>query len=150
MDGTADRTSDVERSLLGVLTGWAAGSVAVGGVLWRAGTRSDNAVLRAFGRQSAAWGAIDGVIAAIGWSRRRSGAQQTRAADLRRVLAVNAGLDVGYVLGGIWLIAARESLGRRPGYSADQATGDGAAVIAQGTFLLVLDAVHARRLAGQD
>jgi hypothetical protein len=150
MDGTADRTSDVERSLLGALTRWAAGSAGVGGALWWAGAHCDNAALRAFGRQTAAWGAVNGAIAAVGWARRHSGAQPTRGADLRRLLTVNAGLDVGYVLGGIWLIAARDRLDRRPRYSADQATGDGAAVIVQGTFLLVLDATHARRLNNQE
>ena len=148
MSGTPDGGAGVERSLLRVLTWWAAGSAGLGSALWRVGVRSEHAMLRAFGRQTAAWGAIDGTIVAVGWARRCSGAPPTRAADLRRMLAVNAALEVGYVLGGIWLIAARDRLGRRPRYSAEQATGDGAAVIVQGSFLLVMDSVHARRLNG--
>ena len=51
---------------------------------------------------------------------------------------------------GIVMEMARERLDRRPKYSAPQAVGDGAAVIMQGGFLLISDAVHARRLAGLD
>jgi hypothetical protein len=90
------------------------------------------------------------VIAAVGWGRRRAGAQPSNAAQLRRFLILNAILDVGYMAGGAGLILARERLDQRPRYSAPQAVGDGAAVIVQGGFLLTSDAVHARRLAALD
>lgn len=113
--------SDVERRLTQVLGGWAAGSLALGSVLWlRPGTRS-------FGRQTVAWGAVDGVIALVG-SRRRGA---TDLARLRRVLLVNAGLDLGYLTAGAWLL--RDGRWR----------GDGAAVLVQGGFLLALDSAAA-------
>ncbi len=78
----------VETRLTTVLGAWAAASVVLGGVL-AAGQRT-----RGFGRQTAAWGAVDGAIAAVGVrNRRRRG--PTDPARLRRVLLVNAGLDVG-------------------------------------------------------
>jgi hypothetical protein len=147
MDSIPGDAAAVERSLLRALSWWAVGSMAVGGALWVAGARTERAALLAFGRQNAAWGAIDGVIAGIGWGRRAGGAPPSKGPDLRRFLILNAALDVGYVATGVGLIAARGRLGRRPRYSAAQAVGDGAAVVVQGSFLLVSDAVHARRLA---
>lgn len=111
---------DVERRLTQVLGGWAAGSVAAGLALAaRPGTRG-------LGRQTALWGAVDGAIALVG-ARRRAAKGPTDPARLRRVLLVNAGLDVGYLLLGARL--RRSSRWRE----------DGAAVLVQGAFLLVLD-----------
>ena len=118
----------VETRLTTVLGSWAAGSVAVGAVL------AARPATRGFGRQTAAWGAIDGAIAAVGArNRRRRG--PTDPARLRRVLLVNAGLDVGYLAVGAALL--RSARWR----------GDGAAVLVQGAFLLALDATAAAALA---
>ena len=118
----------VETRLTTVLGSWAAGSVAAGAVL------AARPATRGFGRQTAAWGAIDGAIAAVGArNRRRRG--PTDPARLRRVLLVNAGLDVGYLAVGAALL--RSARWR----------GDGAAVLVQGAFLLALDATAAAALA---
>lgn len=78
-------------------------------------------------------GAVDGAIAYAGVrGRRRRGL--TPARRLRRVLVLNAGLDVGYLAAGGWLV--RDGRWR----------GDGAAVLVQGVFLLVLDSAAARAL----
>jgi len=77
-----------EEQLTRVLSAWAAGSVAVGAVC------SLSPRTRGFGRQTAAWGLVDGAIAYAGVrARRRKG--PTDPARLRTVLLVNAGLDVG-------------------------------------------------------
>lgn len=116
----------VETRLTTVLGAWAAASVVLGGVL-AAGQRT-----RGFGRQTAAWGAVDGAIAAVGVrNRRRRG--PTDPARLRRVLLVNAGLDVGYLAVGAALLRGRWR-------------GDGAAVLVQGAFLLALDGAAAAAL----
>ena len=117
----------VEQRLLRDLGRWAVGSMALGAALTAAPQT------RGFGRQTAAWGAVDGVIALVG--RRRQAAGPTDPARLRRVLLVNAGLDVGY-------LAAGAALVRRSRWP-----GDGLAVLVQGGFLLWLDATGARRLA---
>ncbi len=124
---TADPRPAVEQDLLRDLQRWAVGSVVVGGAL-AASPRT-----RGFGRQTAAWGAVDGAIALVG--ARRQAAGPTDPARLRRVLLVNAGLDVGYLAGGAWLV-------RRTRWR-----GDGLAVLVQGAFLLWLDATSARRLS---
>jgi hypothetical protein len=58
---------------------------------------------------------------------------------LRRVLLLNAGLDVGYLAAGAALVLA-------PAARARGLRGDGLAVLVQGGFLLVLDTVAARAL----
>lgn len=116
-----------EEQLTRVLAAWAAGSVAVG-----AGC-SLSSRTRGFGRQTAAWGLIDGAIAYAGVrGRRRKG--PTDPVRLRRVLLVNAGLDVGYVAVGVRLL------------QGSRFRGDGLAVLVQGAFLLVLDSAAAHRL----
>ena len=119
--------SDVEATLTRVLGGWAAASVAVGvGLAARPATRG-------LGRQTAAWGAVDGAIALVG-SRRRARSGPTDPARLRRVLVVNAARDVGYLAAGAWLV--RHGRWR----------GGGPAGRVQGAFLLLLDTTAAARL----
>lgn len=96
---------------------------------------------RAFGGQSAGWGAVDLGIAAVGLARR---SRPTTARRLRRVLLVNTGLDVVYVAAGVWLVARAPALRGR--LTPEQARGHGAAVVLQGLALLALDAAHAREL----
>lgn len=117
----------VEQRLTRVLAAWGAGSVVAGAAL---ALRPDT---RGFGRQTAAWGLVDGAIAYAGVrGRARHGPTDPRR--LRRVLLANAGLDLGYLVAGAWLV-------RRP-----RRRGDGAAVLVQGAFLLVLDSAAARAL----
>ena len=118
---------DVEAQLTRVLGAWAVGSLVVGAALCV--PRS----MRGFGRQTAAWGLVDGAIAGVG-ARRRASGRTAEPGRLRTVLLVNAGLDVGYLVGGAWLL--RSTRWR----------GDGTAVLAQGAFLLWLDTTTAARL----
>lgn len=127
------------------LARWALMSMAVGGGLWLDGARGGDPWRRAFGQQTLAWGAIDAGIAAFGDRRRRARlaalddpldpeVQRRERTGLRRLLLVNAGLDVGYMAGG-----------RAWARSGDPASrGHGAAVTVQGLFLLVFDLWHAR------
>jgi hypothetical protein len=119
----------VEERLTRVLAGWGAASVVVGGVL------AARSTTRGLGRQTAAWGAVDLAIALVG-SRRRRAPGPTDPARLRRVLLVNAGLDVGYLALGATLLRS------------DRWRGDGAAVLVQGAFLLALDSAAVRALRG--
>lgn len=119
--------TDVEQRLTRVLGCWAAGSVAVGALL------AVPRATRGFGRQTAAWGAVDGLIAYAG-SRRRAAAGPTDPTRLRQVLLLNVGLDVGYLAAAAWLL--RSPRWRR----------DAQAVLVQATFLLLLDGTAARQL----
>lgn len=117
----------VEERLTRVLAAWAAGSMVTGAAL------SVSPRTRGFGRQTAAWGAVDALIVAAGL-RTRARTGPTDPARLRRVLLVNAALDVGYLVVGAGLV-------RRARWR-----GDGLAVLVQGGFLLVLDTAAARAL----
>ena len=138
----------VERRLTVLLAGWAAGSVAIGSALVIVGHRAQHEQLLRFGRQTIAWGAVDGVIAGVGaLSRRRRGEVSAeeiarKAQSLRRLLLVNAVADVGYLVAGTTLLVR----GRGGQVTARMGAADGLAIIVQGAFLLALDAVHAAEL----
>ncbi len=138
----------VEGDLTTALLAWSAASVVVGASLAVVGHRTKKDQLVSFGRQSAAWGAIDALIAGGGvLSRRRRGPltveeEMKKARGLRTLLLVNAAADVGYVVGGL-LVKAR---GRKGLKTMRMDAGDGAAIVVQGAFLLVLDVSQARRL----
>jgi len=121
---------------------WSVASIVLGGWLMR----KDNADQRGFGQQAAAWGVIDAAIALGGWfgSQRRSRAADAGSAEvqaketrsLRRLLWINTGLDVLYMLGGfLW---ARRADPQKRGWA-----GHGWGVVVQGAFLFVFDLVHA-------
>lgn len=131
------------------LATWAVWSMAVGAGRWLDGARDGDARRRAFGQQTVAWGVVDVVIAPFGDRRRRArlaaledpsapAVQRRERSGLRRLLLVNAGLDLGYVAAG-W------SWWRR---GDERARGHGAAVVVQGLFLLVFDLWHARAVTG--
>jgi hypothetical protein len=126
----------VESRLMTQLAAWSAASVAGGAGLWLAGRRRHRDLAR-FGLQQVAWGAVDGAIAAVGFWRAGKRTEDPDAAALRRLLLVNAALDVGYVAGGAVLAVRRPWEGAR---------GDGAGIVVQGGFLLVQDVRYARQL----
>lgn len=99
-------------------------------------------LLRGVGQQFMAWGAIDGAIALAGrWSQRRKaehGASSREIDALRRLLLVNAGLDVLYVAGGAALAVRR-------GQNDPYWRGVGLGIVAQGGFLLAFDLWHGLR-----
>ncbi len=136
-----DNGPEMAAALTRTLVAFGAASVVGGGVLAAA---SDRPGVRAFGQQSAMWGAINLAIAGVGAWRGRS--HPTRADSLRRTLLVNAGLDVGYVAAGAHLAHHRVTLGGR--WSPQAARGHGLAVVVQGAGLMALDLYYARRLSG--
>lgn len=134
---------DYQRRALRPLLVWGVGSAVAGALLlpfagfWRQ-----------FGLQAASWGAIDAALAAFG----RAGAArkaarlaagelaadeaEQAAAQFRRVLLVNAGLDLLYIASGLFTaLRFRERPDR---------VGLGAGIVVQGLFLLVFDTLLAR------
>ena len=137
----ADTLLAVERAHLIRLIVWGGASLLVGtallGLVRFRGHRS--ALLDHFGMQTAAWGAIELALALsrLYQLELRNLAGATR---LDRVLWLNIGLDVGYVMVGITVLVLGWRLARRMGL-----VGAGLAVIVQGLALALLDLV----LAGQ-
>jgi hypothetical protein len=137
--GTADPGPAVAASLTRTLAVLGASSVVGGGLVALVSSRPGP---RAFGQQSAAWGAINLGIAGFGAWRART--HPAEAASLRRTLLVNAGLDVVYVAVGAHVAYHRSTFrGRIP---PDAARGHGLAVVGQGLALMALDLTYARRL----
>lgn len=152
----------IERELTGALGAWATGSVLVGTALAVVGRVTGLSVVSGFARQQVAWGAIDGAIAGVSAFRSRGQApdgvaivddddrpdhdSQARAQRLERLLTLNTGLDVVYVVSGITLAAAASPLAARTGRNADQFVGDGLGIVVQGGFLLALDGFFVRRV----
>ena len=121
---------------------WSQLSMIGGAVLWLSG----RSFWQGFGSQAVGWGAVDAGIAHIGRraNRRKQddpaanmpAALAQEAASLRRLLWINAALDILYMLGGLRL-ARRTSAKWR---------GHGWGIIFQGGFLFLFDLVHAWRV----
>jgi esterase/lipase len=138
---------DYQEALSRRLILWSTTSIATGVVVLVLG----GAFWRGFGLQAVVWGAIDGAIALFGSisSRKRRAKSPpspetaaVEARNLRRLLWINAGLDVLYVAGGIVLLY---TLGAQNEFTAGNAWG----VIAQGGFLLLFDLLHALAAPGE-
>lgn len=120
---------------------WSALSV-VGGALLLLGTP----FWRGVGLQGLVWGVIDAAIAGFGLrSLRRKRARPDANApavlaketrNLRRLLLINAGLDVLYVVGGIVVLTQ---------FGTAFARGNGVGIVIQGAFLLLFDTFYAFR-----
>jgi hypothetical protein len=129
---------------LGILKAWGLGSVVVGLV----SLLSPAPRVRHAGLQALSWGAIDAALALIGQRSARRKAQRAQHGDLdriaitrevrifRRILLINSALDMGYVLGGLWLLRTADERQSRQGM--------GLGIIVQGLFLLIYDALLAR------
>lgn len=136
-----------QRRTGGALLAWGLGNMLLGPLA----LFSRDAFWRQFGLQAFAWGAIDAALAFFG---RRSAARKAEryaaaeldaatahqdAAQFRRILLVNAGLDVLYIGSGAWTAwAFRDRPDRR---------GIGLGIVFQGLFLLVYDLLLADDVA---
>jgi hypothetical protein len=128
------------------LLNWSFLSLAIGIFLQIHGSR----FVRGLGQQFAAWGLIDALIAIFG--KRSAQKRQANLMDplaseitsqesrkLRMILWINAGLDIGYMAGGIGLALTKgnENTGWR---------GHGIGIIIQGGFLMIFDLIHALKI----
>lgn len=113
--------------------------------------RSTSAEQSGMGSQAVGWAGVNFAIAFFGSRATAKRAVRPDAMDkpvlvkearnLQRLLWLNAGLDVGYMLGG-WWYARREQA--RP-----FRRGIGRGIVVQGALLLVFDVIHAVRVPEQ-
>ena len=120
---------------------WSALSVATGAALLFAAP-----FWRGVGVQALVWGAIDAGIAGFGLLTLRRKLKRPDAdhpdvlsretRNLRRLLLINAGLDVLYIVAGVVVLYT---------FTTDFARGNGVGIIVQGGFLLLFDTFYAYR-----
>lgn len=143
----AEERLRAQQRAMWILGTWAGISVASGIGF---SVQSDNTVLRYLGFQNIGWGAVNAAIAGfalIGLSSQFAALETAGSGGLAllqelseeqnfsKILLVNAGLDVGYMLvGGALMWAARNGLSR-----GDEFFGSGLGVVIQGAFLLAFD-----------
>jgi hypothetical protein len=131
----ADTVLHAEQQHLLRLMVWAALSI-LGGTSVAATLairRIRSPLLTHFAIQMAVWGAVDGVIALVGWSNAHL-RDLSGAARLERLLWMNIGLDVGYVAVGATIALCAWIIARKLG-----PVGAGVGIIVQGLALLLLD-----------
>jgi hypothetical protein len=139
----ADTLLSAERAHLLRLLAWGGSSVLVGTALlaWLRARGHPSALLDRFAIQTSVWGAAELTFVAIAW-RALTLRDLAGATRLDRLLWMNVGLDIGYVLVGVTLVLAGWRLGRRLGMA-----GAGTGVVVQGTALLLLDLLLARQIS---
>jgi hypothetical protein len=139
----ADTLLAAERAHLARLVIWAAASVLVGTALvaWLRIGRRHSVLLHHFAIQTAAWGAVELVLAVIA-SASLAPRDVGGATRLDRVLWLNIGLDVGCLLIGLTLAVVGWRLARRLGL-----VGAGIGIVVQGSALLLLNLVLASRIS---
>lgn len=134
---------DLNRKGMTVLGGWAGANLLANGLALRHAAGSD----KAFYQMNLAWAGVDLALAGLGLlGNRRAKTDLSVYESLEeqhkteKLFLVNAGLDVAYLTGGLYL---KE---RDTPKNADRNEGYGNAILVQGSFLLLFDgamyAVH--------
>lgn len=123
-----------------VLGAWGAANVAVGGIGIGLSKRGEN---RAFHQMNLGWGLVNLGLAASGiWTASHADpavfdlvASIGEQHRIERILLFNAGLDVGYIMSGVWLQAKARTSER----SQERFKGFGRSIVMQGAFLMAFD-----------
>jgi hypothetical protein len=135
-----------QQRVLRVLLGWGL----INGVAGLPLVLTRSSFWQQFGWQMSGWGAIDAAIAIFGLRTANTNAARYASGDLdnadalraaenfRRILLINAGLDVAYILAGLALLRSA-----KPGRQ-----GMGLSIAMQGAFLLAYDSWLANDVRG--
>ena len=129
LQGYLDRQLQMRRNKH-ILLGWGAANVASGLALYATDYRD-------FGVMNASWGAINAGIALLAMRGATDPDTAPSYADMlreeqqfNRIVALNTGLDVGYMIAGLWMMTdGRDSMVRQYGTS----------IVVQGAFLFAYD-----------
>jgi len=124
-----------------VLGGWAVGNIATGALL--AGQRSGED--KYFHIMNIGWNAVNLGLATVGYLNAINGdpASYDMAAtiqqqyNIEKILLLNTGLDVGYMLGGLYLMERSKNNNKNP----ERLKGFGKSIILQGAFLFTFDLI---------
>jgi hypothetical protein len=132
------RLQHTERSMW-VLGTWAAGNIAAGAI----GMSRTTGETKAFHQMNLGWGLINAALAGSGiWTATHTDPagldwfQSLEAQQrLQRIFLFNAGLDVGYMMTGMWMMERSKNTENRP----ERLRGFGKSILMQGAFLFVFD-----------
>lgn len=139
-----------QKTAMLTLGGWAVANIGTGLAL-RGSTEGS---AREFHTMNALWNTVNLGIAGFGyWSAMKSdpgnwdlATSLGKHGSFQKVLLFNAGLDVGYIMGGLYLTERA----KRPDVKQDQLKGFGNSIMLQGAFLLVFDLVNYFIASGRD
>ncbi|MDZ7375613.1 MAG: hypothetical protein ONB13_03235 [candidate division KSB1 bacterium] len=132
------RRNQINQYAMIVLGSWAVGNMAVNGALYRSAEKDQ----KYFYQMNVAWNAVNLAIAGFGmYGALNSKTNLTvfdsirQQANIEKILLFNAGLDVGYIMTGLYLKErAKNSLKHY-----DRLKGYGNSLMLQGGFLLLFD-----------
>lgn len=139
----------INRNGMKLLGSWAAGNIVYGAIAASQKQGSD----KYFYQMNALWNSFTLGLAAIGYCSKKDGAlslQQSlqKQASVEKLFLLNAGLDVAYIAGGLYL----KERGKQQGKNMYKNKGYGQSIILQGSALLLFDAImylkHTRNGAG--
>lgn len=129
VDSTYQEFKAHEKRAMKTLLGWGIAST-IGGLLLSANKKS-----RDFGTMTAGWGAVNTAIAGVALSKKKKAeskeAQKAEMQKFGKILAINSGLDLGYIAAGTAMSASSNQKNRQ----------FGAAIVVQGAWLLVFDSI---------
>lgn len=141
----ADTLLAAERAYLLRLLAWGAASVLAGTALmaWHLMRHRGTLLIQHFAIQTAAWGAVELAFGAVAYTSLAL-RDVTGATRLDRILWLNVGLSLGFLLVSIVLIVTGWWLG---GTRRNGVVGAGMGVLVQGAALCILDLVLAAQIS---
>ena len=139
-----------QKTAMLTLGGWAVANIAAGAALQGSAEGST----KHFHRMNALWNGVNLAIAGFGYySAMKSDpaawdltSSLSKHNGFQKVLLFNAGLDVGYIMGGLYLTERA----KRPDVNSDQLKGFAQSIMLQGAFLMAFDLVNYFIAAGRN
>jgi hypothetical protein len=134
-----------------ILGGWALGNMAVSGILL---ANTEGGVSKGYHQMNIGWNAVNLTIAGFGYLAAMKSNPATfdlfgsidEHYKLQKIFLFNAGLDVGYMAAGAYVLERSKSTLKNP----DQIKGFGQAIIVNGAFLFVFDLANYFIQSGQN
>lgn len=139
-----------QKTAMTILGTWAVGNIAVGGIL----STQQTGETKYFNQMNAGWNLVNLAIAGFGYYGALKGDPSTldlyssihEQHKLQKLLLFNAGLDVGYVMGGLYLVERSKNTTDRP----ERLSGFGKSIMLQGGFLFAFDLITYFTLASDN
>lgn len=129
----------INKKALLIIGGWSAGNIIYGSIA----SAQTQGSTKYFNQMNAIWNGVTLGIATIGYISAQKNANLSYAQSLKqqtsieKAFLVNAGIDVAYIAGGLYIKERSKS----PSGNPDRLKGYGESIILQGSVLLLFDAI---------